>query len=196
MRKLLLLSTAVVLFGAKDPAAPGKLILSDDFEGSSIHDGWRAAKGEWKQAGGALTGVELEADKHAAVVRRKVAYTDAVIQLRFRMDGGRQAALSINGAAGHICRVVVRPDGFVLMKDADKKAGTKAVELARSKEALAAGVWHDLTLTMKGARMSAKIGSVTIAGEHAAISAPKADVGLPVSGKSVSFDSIRVYALE
>jgi hypothetical protein len=187
MRKLLLLSTAVVLFGAKDPAAPGKLILSDDFEGSSIHDGWRAAKGEWKQAGGTLTGVELEADKHAAVVRRKVAYTDAVI---------RQAALSINGAAGHICRVVVRPDGFVLMKDADKKAGTKAVELARSKEALPAGVWHDLTLTMKGARMTAKIGSVTIAGEHEAIAAPKADVGLPVSGKSVSFDSIRVYALE
>ncbi|MBM3787905.1 MAG: hypothetical protein FJW30_26450 [Acidobacteria bacterium] len=187
---------AAALFAAKDPAPPGKLLLADDFEGTAIHAGWRVAKGEWKQSGGVLTGVELPADKHAAVVRRKVAYTNAVIQLRFRLDGSRQTSLSINGAGGHICRVVMRPEGFVLMKDADKKTGEKAKELARSSKPLAAGVWQDLTLTVKGESMTAKIGEATISGAHPAIAVAKADVGLPVSGTSVSYDSIRVYGLD
>ncbi len=193
MRLSATLLTALALFAAKDPAPQGKLLLSDDFEGAAIDKAWRVAKGEWKQSGGSLTGVELEADKHAAVVRRKVEYKNATIQLRFRFDGSRQTSLSINHAKGHLCRVIMRPEGFWIQIDPDKEKGTKADVMARSKAPLKTGVWHDMTVTFAGTKMTAKIGDIALTGDNPAIAGPKADVGLPVSGKSVSFDSIRVY---
>jgi len=193
MRLTAILFTALTLFAAKDPAPQGKLLLSDDFEGTAIDKAWRVAKGEWKQAGGALTGVELDADKHAAVVRRKVDYKNATIQLRFKLDGSRQTSLSVNHAKGHLCRVIVRPEGFWIQLDPDKEKGTKADVMARSKQPLKTGVWLDMTVTFAGTKMTAKIGDVVLIGDNPAIAGPKADVGLPVNGKSVSFDSIRVY---
>lgn len=193
MRLTAILFTALALHGAEAPAPQGKLLLSDDFEGTLIDKAWRVAKGEWKQAGGSLTGIELEADKHAAVVRRKVEYKNATIQLRFRLDGSRQTSLSVNHAKGHLCRVIIRPEGFWIQLDPDKDKGTKAEVMARSKAPLKTGVWHDMTVTFAGSRMTAKIGDIVLTGDNPAIAGPKADVGLPVSGKSVSFDSIRVY---
>lgn len=175
------------------PAFAGTLVLEDQFNAHAMDKAWRAAKGEWKQEGGALRGVEIPADKHAAVVRRPVAFQDGEVHLRFKLDGARQVALSINGAKGHICRVVVTPKGFRIAKDPDKAAGGKAVTLATSTAPIATGEWHELTLTMEGPKMSAKIGATLLTGEHAGIAEAKADVGLPVGGTSASFDWIKVY---
>ena len=174
-------------------ASPGTQILEDQFNAPALDKAWRAAKGEWKQDGAALRGVEIASDKHAAVVRRPVAFQDGTVQLRFRLDGARQVALSINGASGHICRVVVTPKGFRIAKDPDKKTGAKAVTLAASTAPIATGEWHDLTLIMEGSKMSAKIGGTLLTGEHPGIAEAKADVGLPVGGTSASFDWIKVY---
>lgn len=184
---LLLLALAAVA------SEPGTLVLEDQFNDPAIHNAWRAAKGEWKQEGGTLRGVEIATDKHAAVVRRKVAFQDGQVQLRFRLDGARQLALSINGANGHICRVVVTPKGFRIAKDPDGKKGEKAQTLAASTSTIPTGEWHELALTLDGTKMTAKIGAATLTGEHPGIAEPKADVGLPVGGSSASFDWIKVY---
>jgi hypothetical protein len=189
MRLTATLFTAFALFAAKEPAP----ILSDGFEGASIDKAWRAAKGDWKQSGGVLTGAEIEADKHAAALRRKLGFGNAMIQLRFRLDGARQTTLSINHANGHLSRVIIRPEGFWIQMDPDKVKGTKAEVLARSKEPLKAGVWHDLTVTFEGTKMTARIGAIQLTGDNPALTTPKADIGLTVGGKSVAFDSIRVY---
>ena len=172
---------------------PGTVVLEDQFDAPAMNTAWRAAKGEWKQEGGSLRGVEIASDKHAAVVRRPVAFQDGTVQLRFRLDGARQIALSINGAKGHICRVVVTPKGFRIAKDPDVKKGEKAITLAASAAPIATGEWHDLTLLMEGSKMSAKIGGVLITGEHPGIAEAKADVGLPVGGTAAAFDWIKVY---
>ena len=185
MRLLALLLAAL-------PAFAGTLVLEDQFNAAAMDPSWRAQKGEWKQEGGALQGVEIAADKHAAVVRRAVAFQDGEVRLRFKLDGARQVALSINGAKGHICRVVVTPKGFRIAKDGNPKKNEKAVTLASSTAPLAGGEWHELTMTMDGARLTAKIGPALLTGEHAAIAEAKADVGLPVSGKA-AFDWIQVY---
>jgi hypothetical protein len=175
------------------PAFAGTLVLEDSFNGPSMDPLWRAAKGEWKQEGGWLRGAEVAADKHAAVVRRPVAFLDGEVRLRFQFDGARQVALSINGAKGHICRVVATPKGFRIVKDGNPKTGDKAVTLASSTAPLAAGEWHELTMTMEGAKLSAKIGATLLTGEHPAIAESKADIGLPVGGVSAAFDWIQVY---
>lgn len=189
MRLTAILFTALALFAAKDTAP----ILSDDFEGSAIDKAWRAAKGDWKQSGGVLTGIEIESDKHAAALRRKIGFNNATIQLRFRLDGARQTTLSINHAKGHLSRVTIRPEGFWIQMDPDKAKGTKAEVMARSKEPLKPGVWHDMTVTFEGTKMTAKIGGVLLTGDNPALTTPKADLGLTVSGKSVAFDSIKVH---
>lgn len=189
MRLTAILFTALTLFAAKDPAP----LMSDDFEGTTVDKSWRAAKGEWKQSGGVLTGVEIESDKHAAALRRKIDFNNATIQLRFRFDGSRQTTLSINHAKGHLSRVIIRPEGFWIQIDPDKVKGTKAEVLARSKEPIKPGVWHDMTVTFEGTKMTARIGGILLTGENPALTTPKADIGLTVNGKSVAFDSIRVH---
>ena len=183
-----LLLPLIVLAGT-----PGTLILEDQFNAPALDKAWRTAKGEWKLDGAALRGVEIASDKHAAVVRRPVAFQDGTVQLRFKLDGARQIALSINGVNGHICRAVITPKGFRITKDPDKKTGEKAVTLASSTTPIAAAEWHELTLIMEGPKMSARIGGALLTGEHPGIAEAKADVGLPVGGTSASFDWIKVY---
>lgn len=178
-----------------DPSKQGRLLFEDGFEGAKLASGWKAPKGKWEMSNGAVKGAELPADKHAAVIRHPVKYTDAVIQLKFRFDGARQASLSLNGAGGHICRVILRPDGFVVQKDkTNAKSTDKAAVLAKQETPIAAGKWHELVVRIKGGKMMARVdGGPEAGGEHSGIAVEKTDVGLPVSGESAWFDSIRVW---
>lgn len=196
MRFAYLLLLPGLLAAAADPAIGGRLILEDTFASESLNSGWRVAKGKWAQSEGIITAQELDSDKHAAVMRRKVAYKNAAIELHFRLDSAKQVALSLNGAQGHICRVIVKADGMSLVRDADKKAGEKAVVLASWKEEFATGQWHVLYLVVSGSKMKARIGDgAWVEGSHPAIAAQKADIGLPVRGQTASFDLIRIYQL-
>src|SRR5881628_2147150 len=87
----------------------GKLILTDDFSAPMLSKEWHAQKGTWTITDGALKGVELKSDMHAAVVRRELKAHNFIIQFSFRFDGGRQVGLSINDAKGHVCRAIVTP---------------------------------------------------------------------------------------
>jgi hypothetical protein len=196
MRVALLLLPQMLLCAGTDPSLGGKILLEDNFAEQQVDKSWRITKGKWESAGGILRASELQADKHAAVMRRKVAFTNATIELHFRLDAAKQVALSINGAGGHICRAVVRADGISLIRDADKKAGQKAIVLASSKDAVPTDQWHVLYLMVSGEKLRARIGAgAWIEGSHPSLAAPKADVGIPVRGETASFDSIRIYQL-
>ena len=137
---------------AQKPAQPvakmGALIFSDDFE--------RTGLGAWKQncqtfavADGVMKGSQTRAG-HGAVGAIHVAFSDAVIEFKFRIEG----ATSINAVcddkawksthAGHICRATITPklirlgddkeggmrnDIFGMRKDPKRKAeGDKLME--------------------------------------------------------------------
>src|SRR3954466_999493 len=112
---LALLLLPVLTLHAADPAPKlaerGKLLLTEDFATLNPKE-WPAAKGKWEASDGALKGAELPADKHPGVVRRQAVFTDAIIQYDVKLDGAKGTTLSINGAKGHICRVLLSPTGF------------------------------------------------------------------------------------
>lgn len=173
----------------------GKLLMSDDFSGPAIDSKWKVAKGKWEIAGDALKGVELKADNHAASVRRQVDYHNAVIQLSFKFDGGKQFSVSLNDKNGHVCRAVVSPTRFTVQKDkSNKKSTDKPARLGEHQMTFQPGHWYELVMEVQGKEILTSIGEGHVAyGEHAGMDIDKSDIGLPVSGDHVSFGYIRVW---
>jgi 3-keto-disaccharide hydrolase len=198
-----LLALAGYTSRAAEPAADpkprmterGKLLFSDDLNKPFAKE-WKAAKGKWEVVDGAMRGCELKDDMHGAVSRHPVEFQNAVIQFSFRIDGARVTTLSINGAKGHVCRVLMRPNGFTVQKDdQDGKNGPDtAAQLQTCETPIKAGEWHTMLLEIHGKEMLATLdGKHTAYGEHAAVDKPKANIGLTVGGESVSFKNLRVW---
>lgn len=178
------------------PVKRGKLLFEDDFNGSALSAGWKTAKGKWALSGGKLKGVELPADKHAAVVRHDVAFRDAVMELSFKMDAGaKMTALSLNSAKGHSCRVTIRPDVMIVQKDkTNAKSDDKAEVLAKHPMKFEPGKWYTLTLEIRGKQMMARINNgPAVGGSSDGILIDRTNIGLPVSGDGVTFDYVRVW---
>ncbi|MBI4902957.1 MAG: hypothetical protein HY820_04930 [Acidobacteria bacterium] len=178
------------------PAQRGKLLYEDDFSGTTLAEGWKVAKGKWQATGGAVLGVELAADKHAAVIRRDLKMKDAVVESRLRMEpGAKMAAISINGAGGHLCRVTLRPDMVIVQKDKmNAKATEPAVVLAKMPMKVSNDKWYKITMEMRGNKLTARIDDgQPFGGEHSSINLEKTNIGLPVAGEGVWFDYLRVW---
>jgi hypothetical protein len=206
--KAVLLALAPILLvnlfaGAKDNSAAemkplmckrGALLFSDDFSEGPVAKNWRAVKGQWDIAGGALKGVELKADNHAAAVRHAMNFHDAIFQFSFKLDGARMAAFMLNTKGGHVCRVILNPSGFALNKDGNPAKQEKAVALATVKTPLNAGQWYTMLVEVQGSQMLARIDDGHVGfGERAGINVDKNDFGMPVAGDSASFRNIRVW---
>jgi hypothetical protein len=173
----------------------GKLLLSDDLS-AALGKGWKASKGKWEVVDGAIRGAELKADMHGAVARHDVTMKDAVIEYSFKLDGTKQTTLSLNGAKGHVSRVLVRPTGITVQKDdQDGKNGPdKAVPLDTVEVPVKAGEWHTLVVELRGPDILATLdGKHTAYGSHAAIDVEKTNLGLTVAGESASFRGLRVW---
>ncbi len=48
---------------------------------------WKVAKGTWEARDGVLTGTEVPAEKHAAVLWHQVPLQNAVVECEFMFDG-------------------------------------------------------------------------------------------------------------
>ena len=198
------LPTAVAEPPATPPApktlmvSAGKLLLSDDLNAALGKD-WKASKGKWELVDGAIRGAEVKADMHGAVARRNLTMKDAVIEYSFKIDGTKQTTLSLNGAKGHICRVLVRPTGptgiAVQKDDQDGKDGPdKADPLDTVEVPVKPGEWHTLVIELRGPDILATLdGKHTAYGSHAGIDVEKTNLGLTVAGESASFKGLRVW---
>ena len=172
----------------------GKLLLSDDFD-KPLGTAWRAAKGKWEIVDGATQGAELKADMHGAVVRTNLPIRNAVIQYSFKLDGAKTTSFSINDAKGHNSRVIITSDGFTARKDDhDHKGPDAAAVLQAVKTPITKGEWHTLVIEINGAEFLARLDGEHVAyGSHDAINVDKTNVGLTVSGESVSFKNLRIW---
>ena len=120
----------------------GKLLFSDDFNGSALAAGWGGKPGNWEIANGAAKASERAEDKHAAVRRHPLAYHDAIFEFSFRLDGARMLALSINNKDGHVCRLILGPKGMVLQ--VDKPKATSDLKPERLASLDTPGSWEGL----------------------------------------------------
>ena len=201
---LCLFAIAPIAF-ASDAGAPkdaptlmcerGKVLISDDFSAATIAKEWRVSKGTWTITDGALKGVELKSDMHAAVVRRELKARNFIVQFSFRFDGGRQVGLSINDTKGHVCRAILTPGLVSLVKDKpDKNGPEKPAVLDRQSLALKAGEWHTAVIEVFGKEMAGTIDGQTILfGANDGIDVEKANFGFPIAGDGVSIDNVRVW---
>lgn len=173
----------------------GKLVCTEDFAAENLPPEWKVAKGTWTVVDGALRGVELPADNHAAVIRRPLDLQNAMVQFAFRFDGGKTVHLSLNDAKGHVCRVTITPTGFELKKDKPSKNSTEApASIAKRDLALEKGRWYTMLVEFSGDEMLAQIDDAHHAfGSQPGIGRAKNNLGFPVSGDSVSVDRLRVW---
>jgi hypothetical protein len=186
------------LAAEKAPSAKaGKLAVSQDFA-KAVEPGWRVGKGDWKIVDGAWQGAEIPADMHGAVARYNLEFTDAVIEFDFRLDGAKSISLTINDKKEHVCRLSIRPTGFIVTKDDHDHAGPdERVVLADEKTELKPGAWYHARVEIVGPRMTAQVGDASkpvkpIGGEHELISVKKANLGFTVAGQTASFRNLRV----
>jgi hypothetical protein len=175
-------------------AERGSLLFSDDLNAAPAKE-WRVAKGKWEAVDGALQGQEVPEDKHPAVIRHELKFQNAIFQFSFKLDGAKQAALSINDAKEHVCRVMIRPDGFIVQKDShDHGASDKAVVFKNVSTPIKAGEWHTLVVEILGQEMLASIDGDKVGfGENELIGTQKANFGLVISGQTASIKNLRVW---
>ena len=165
---------------------------------TELPEGYRAVKGEWKVVDGILTGAELEADEHAAVLNFGSGNTDSKISFRVRFDGASFFHLSLNHAKGHLFRVILDPkSGLSVRKDKDKKdPKSKPIMLGSREGPISVGKWHDLTVIIKGRTVSARIDDgQAVEVSHPGLEMEKTGYRLIVRGKSVAVDDIKVSAI-
>jgi hypothetical protein len=190
---------AALAADAKDPetlmTVRGKQVLADDFSGPSIDSKWKPGKGKWEIKDGALKGVEVAADMHAATIHTPIKQTDGVFQFDFRFDGGKTTHLSLNGAKGHICRVTITPGGFQVRKDGSKTdTADKPALLDSCKMPFEKGKWYTMVVEVSGKEMLARVDDKHFAfGQDDKVASAKAMMGFPASGDSTCFDNVKVW---
>ncbi len=178
-------------------ATTGEVLFEDDL--SEIREGWGAGNGEWKNVEGALVGKELAEDNHGATFKRALPLTEAVIQFSFKLDGAKATTFSIDNATGHLCRLSISAAGFTAQKDDNDKdlgpdTGARYNTVERE---LADGEWHTAMLELVGDTFLAQIdgeGEEVSLGSHEMIAGEKKKLGFTISGESVHYKDLRVWA--
>lgn len=185
-------------------ATPGKLLLSEHFakpveaarmeKGKPPTSGWRLRPGKWEFVEGAMKGTELKADKHGAVARLPLAFTNVVVQYEVRLDGCRATTFSVNDAKEHVCRVLITPAGFSAQKDDHDHDGPDKVEMfGKASLKIAQGEWKTVTVEIVGDEMVARMDGKVLSGANPLIACEKANFGFTVSGEGASFRNLRIW---
>ena len=162
----------------------------------SLPKTWRGNIGKWEIVDGAVAGTEITDQKHQAVLRRPLAFTDVVIAFSFRLDKSRQISLSINDAKEHVCRLIVNKTGFTVQKDDhDHDGPDKAVVFARVPMTIAAGEWHTAVVEIRGEEMVAQIDDASHVGfgAHELLNRPKANFGFTAAAGTAEFKDVKVW---
>ena len=113
------------------------------------------AKGDWQVHDGMVVGKEKLEDKHRAVLNLNQPNRNSIIQVFFKLDGGKAFHLSYNHAKSHLFRVIVIPVRISINKDKnleDPKA--TAGVLARSETPFEAGKWYTLMVEVSGSKVT------------------------------------------
>ncbi|MBN8215493.1 MAG: DUF1080 domain-containing protein [Spirochaetes bacterium] len=197
-------------------AAPGKTLFQDDFSAPRTND-WKFPIPAFVVSNGMLVAWQGRAD-HGAVSKIAVPFSNAVVQVSFRFEGGTSWNLVFDDRtykgshAGHICRVAFTTNGVRLADDKEgamrndifdnrTNASMKA-ELARRLvgRSLAAavplpkGTWHTVLTELVGEEMRVHLDGKPIAAlrSQGIAHGKKGDFGFAVSGGQVWFKDLSI----
>lgn len=170
----------------------GQLIYSDGL--SDIQDGWMHKLGDWKNEEGALIGAEKPSDDHGAVFKRKLSFTNVIIEFSFKLDGASGISLSIDDDEDHVCRMNINPAGFTVQKDDhDHEGPDERVEFEHLNTEIEPNEWHVARIEILGNEMLGQIGEAIGFGTHQLIGTEKTRFGFTVAGQSAQFKELKVW---
>jgi hypothetical protein len=171
----------------------GKLVLKEDFDQPPDKQ-WRISAPQWETAEGALKATHQPPmqTNHGPVMERRVALQNAVVQVSFKLEGKAHAVVHFNKKNGHLCRAVVRPEGFYLIRR--DSGGDKGIRLDFHEKPFAPGEWHTLVLEILGTEMVASLdGKEVLAGTRDDLDQPKTALLLESAGGTAWFKDLRVW---
>jgi len=146
---------------------------------------------------GAADPAKTEPPKTLMVAPGKLLMSDdlnAPLGQDWKTAKGRWDVIDGTIRKGHVCRVLVRPTGLTVQKDAHDKDTEKPMQLDTAAVAIKPGKWHTLVVELRGPDILATLdGKHTVFGSHPGIDLAKTDLGLTVAGEFVSFKGLRVW---
>lgn len=173
-------------------AKPGKVLYHSSL--SEQDEGWRAAHGDWKSGEEGLSGIERAADDHAAVFKRALNFTTAIIEFDFMLGETKGASFGIDDSSDHVCRVSLSSDGFQARKDDhDHEGPDVAKPFNRIETELETDEWHTVRIEILGEEMLAQIGRDISLGADPLLAGEKTKCGFVVSGDTARFRNLTIW---
>ncbi|MFH1300078.1 MAG: family 16 glycoside hydrolase [Planctomycetota bacterium] len=179
-------------------AKTGKPSQADAFNDKTLSKQWAANKGEWKIEEGVLTGKELKADKHAAVLTWKLPNRNSILRCSFQLKDADFFHVSLNHPKGHLFRVIVDESGMILRTDKDKKdPKSKSITLAQAKAKIDPDKWYTLQLEMQGDKVVAQIDNgLKVEGQHPSLDVDKTGYRFIMKGDTLLIDDVSAWNLD
>ncbi len=188
----LLLSLPALAETAPLLAIPGKVIYESKLDGG-LAAPWKAAKGKWEAADGALRGAEKPEDKHGAVARLPNKLQDFIVEYEVKLEGAKSTTLSINAIKDHMARIMITPTTVTMRRDDNDHEGPdKAVSFGSFKADLKPGTWHKVRMEMVGDTMLGQVDDIIACGSDALFTKEKMSPGFTVAGQSAEFRNIKI----
>lgn len=173
-------------------AKPGKLLYHSSL--NDLDEGWRAAHGDWNAGEEGLSGIERAADDHAAVFKRALNFTTAIIEFDFMLGETKGASFGIDDSSDHVCRVSLSASGFQARKDDhDHEGPDMAKPFNRIETELETDEWHTVRIEILGEEMLAQIGRDISLGNDPLLAGEKTKCGFVVSGDTVRFRNLTIW---
>lgn len=213
MRRLLALTAISIVVAAgiaasaadeKKKAAPelptvmckrGDLLLEETFT-EDTWSKWNRYKGEWVVDKGKVKVAEIPTDKHHPAAQHKLECTNAIFQFSFKLDGAGWLGLALDDKE-HVARIIIRPDGFEILKMSGIGGTTKGVKVDGKKVKFVPGQWYTAVFEVNGNEMSAIIGNQIVAyGETTGLDVAKTRMEFISGGKYAWFGDLRVWKAE
>lgn len=177
---------------------PGKMVIEENFTGSSLGDSWAAAKGDWQTKDGAVVGKEKKTDDHPGVLQLKHPFQNSIIRFSFKLDGAKKLSLSLNHEKGHLFRIQIDKDSLVMLKDKDKSdPKSKQLELAKNGTKFEPGQWHTMLVEISGANVSVQTdGGAKMKASNPELAVGKTGYRFVVQGESVLISDLKVWDVQ
>lgn len=174
-----------------------EMMLEDSFSKPLAAD-WKVAKGSWVVENGSITGKELAADMHGAVMRRDMVGDCYIIQAEVQLNGTKAISFSFNYAKGHLGRVRLTPKGVVLSKDDQdgKKGPDKAEVIGKLDFAFQQETWYTVMIEVHKKEMMVQLSDKVVYGSHEKLDQKTANFGLTVAGESAKYRNLKVWQAE